>query len=131
MLLRLALRLVQRMKEARRCHENRRLGRDWETEAGLRLVWRLQEPWARLRLERQRLLREAGETETRRLRLTPRLQSTVTCSRGEEEITINSSRKQINVARWGKFLQIRSNIHNINTQHAQHYLGKAADRDLQ
>ena len=94
------------MKEASRCHENRRLGRGWETEAGLRLVWRLQDPWVRLRLERQRLLREAGETETRRLRLTPRLQRTVTCSRGEEEITINSRRKQINVARWGKFLQI-------------------------
>ena len=74
-----ALRLVQRTKEARRCQENRRLGRGLE-EAGPRLVWRLQEPWARLRLERQRELRtrEAGDRPSRRQRLTPRLQRTVT-----------------------------------------------------
>ena len=103
---------MQRTKEARRCQENRRLGRGWEEAE--RLVWRLQEPWARLRLERQRELRvrEAGERLTRRQRLTRRLVRTVTTRGGEGEITSTSSRKHMNMARWDKFLKIRLMSHS-------------------
>ena len=82
------------MKEARRCQEKKRPGRGWAEAA--RLVWRVQDPWARLRLERQRevRLREAGARPSRRARHTRRLQRTVTNTGGEEgEMTNNSVRK--------------------------------------
>ena len=110
------LRPVQRMKEARRCQENKRPGRGWAEAA--RLVWRVQDPWARLRLERQRevRLREAGARPSRRARHTRRLQRTVTNTGGEEgEMTNNSVRKQRNVARWGRFLEMNMFKHNSNS----------------
>ena len=75
-----ALRPVQRMKEASRCQEKKRPGRGWAEAA--RLVWRVQEPWARLRLERQREVTAMEAGASRRARLTRRLTSTVTSIRG-------------------------------------------------
>ena len=91
------------MKEARRCQEKKRPGRGWAEAA--RLVWRVQEPWVRLRLERQREVtaREAGAS--RRARLTRRLISTVINISGDEgEITTSSSKKHTNVAKCEVFL---------------------------
>ena len=99
------LRPVQRMKEASRCQEKKRPGRGWAEAA--RLVWRVQEPWARLRLERQREVTAMEAGASRRARLTRRLTSTVTSIRGEGEITTSSSKKHTNVARCEMFLKIR------------------------
>ena len=72
-------------------------------ETGARLVWRVQEPWARLSVERLREVRdrEAEERLSRRERETRRQHQTVTRTRGEAEgdTTTSSHRKHRNVAR--------------------------------
>ena len=94
------------MKEARRCQEKKRPGRGWAEAA--RLVWRVQEPWARLRLERQREERAREAGVSRRARLTRRLERTVTITGGEEgEMAHNSVRKARASARLSVCRRIR------------------------